>query len=990
MNKQKKITSRIVAALLTCALLSTSALPAFAAPGETLYEKVNGDRTTQTTVEEDYYYAQYLEDTAAQGATDYTGEPIELDIAGGTLSPQGNFIKDDIRSNSNESRRALVWNTDDLESVQWTVEVAQSGYYNIEVDYLSITGSTTAPQRDILIDGEEACKEMNVYSFPRVWEDDGEVWVNQLGDEVRPRQKEVIEWQTTRLNDSQGKYAEPLRYYLTAGTHTITMVYVNEPIAIAGVRLVAPKHYPSYAEVKQSYQDAGYQYATQSTGRIQGESALYKSDPALRLQTDNDPKMDPVASGTVVYNSMGGSVWNGGNDTITWTFEAPESGIYKLSMRMYQAYTDGLPIYRQIMIDGEVPYAEFLDYRIDYTEWTYADIVDSDGNPFEIYLEKGTHTFTMSVKLGEYADIISTLERDSYNLSNTIQDIIKVTTVNPDVNFDYEIDEKVPSVITDLETLSASLEHQINAIMELSEKRPSAVNNLSMIKTQIDAMIKDPMVIARGLSELMDSQSSMATWISDFQNSPLNIDYFEFKPVSAETEDYHSNIFERIGVGVKTFALSFVKDYESVGGGAQGEDAVTLDVWVSRAKEWAEVLQTMIDEEFSPDNNINIKMNIVPTNMFTTSGVIMLAIAAGNAPDVALGVSASVPFEYGIRGAMYNLANFEDYPEVADRFLDGIMIPFTHKDEVYALPETMDFSVLFYRTDILQSLNLEVPDTWEELYSRILPILKKNGMDFYYDGTVSSVSGAVSAAFHSLLYQNGGSYYTEDGLQSALDTPQAFSAFQQFTDLYRIYDVPVSASLYTRFRSGTIPIGVSSFTTYIQLTAAAPEISGKWDVALLPGVEQEDGTINRSYGGNTTAAVILSGTEHKDEAWKFLKWYTEADTQTQYANDIASTVGAEARWCSANLDAFDALSWESSLKEVIMEQRQWYVDMPNVIGGYITPRYIENARVRTVVQGMQYRDSLEKTVKDINRELTRKNEEFAMRESKEAEKAAKQ
>ena len=984
MNKQRKITSRLVAAFITCALLSTSVLPAFAAPGETLYKKVNGDKQPQTATEEDYYYAEYLKDTEAKGAKDYTGNAIAIDIAGGTMSPQGNFLKDEVKSNSNESKKAIVWQNNDLESVEWKVEVPEDAYYNLEVDYLSITGSTTAPQRNVLIDGEKYCKEMNIYSFPRVWEDDGEIWVNKLGDQVRPKQKEVIEWQTTRLNDSQGKYGEPLRYYLTKGTHTIKMTYANEPIAIAGVRLVAPKQYKSYAEVKKEYQAAGYKSATKEI-KVQGEDATYKSDPSLRVQSESDPKMQPVSGGNVVYNSIGGSVWNGGNDTISWNFEAPESGLYKLSLRMYQKYTDGMPIYRQILIDDEVPFKEFLDYRIDYTDWTYTDLVDESGAPFEIYLEKGSHKLTMTVKVGEYADIISTLEKDSYRLSNTIQKIIKVTTVNPDVNFNYNLDKKVPEVFTELQTLSDSLTKQIDAIMALSEKRPSAVNNLSMIKTQVDAMIKDPMVVARGLSELMENQSTMATWISDYQNSPLSIDYFTLQPVNAKTEDYHSNFFSRLWVACRSFAISFVKDYDAVGGGAAGEGAKTLNLWVSRAKEWAEVLQLMADEEFTEQTNINVKMNIVPTNMFTTNGVIMLAIAAGNAPDVALGVSPSVPYEYGIRDAVYDLAQFPDYDNISKRFSDGIIAPFKDGEKVYALPETMDFSVLFYRKDILQNLQLEVPDTWGDLYSRVLPILKKNGMDFYYDGTVSAVAGGVSAAFHSLLYQNGGSYYTEDGKKSALDTPEAFEAFRQFTDLYRIYDVPVSANLYSRFRSGTIPIGVSSFNTYIQLTAAAPEIAGKWDVAPLPGIKQENGEVNRSYGGSTTAAIILADSDMKDEGWEFLKWYTDKETQIRYANDISSTVGAEARWCSANLDAFDALSWESSLKEVIINQRKWYVDMPNVIGGYITPRYIENARVRTVVQGQQYRDSLEKTVKDINRELDNKNNEFKMRAEKAAE-----
>ena len=44
----------------------------------------------------------------------------------------------------------------------------------------------------------------------------------------------------------------------------------------------------------------------------------------------------------------------------------------------------------------------------------------------------------------------------------------------------------------------------------------------------------------------------------------------------------------------------------------------------------------------------------------------------------------------------------------------------------------------------------------------------------------------------------------------------------------------------------------------------------------------------------------------------------------------------------------------------------------------------------TVVNNMNYRESLERAVDDINRELTVKNEEFELRAQKEAEKADKQ
>ncbi len=983
--KRSNICKRVIAIGMAAVLSIPTYLSAYAASGETLYQKVSKGIAETANTTDDIYYSEYIANCDAEGAANYTGKDIELDIAGGKYSPRGDYISN-VKDDDGVKKKAIVWTRDSLESVEWNVKIEEAGYYNIQVDYLPITGSTTAPQREIYIDGRKKFNEMSVFYFQRIWEDNGEITHNQLGDEVRPKQKEVFKWSSTYVYDSQAKYAEPLKFYLTKGKHTIKIAYTNEPMQISGVRLCAPKTYPLYSEVKQSYADSGYEYYSGDEIKIQAEDVVYRSDPSLRIQSDSDPKTEPPSTGVnTVYNSVGGGVWATGGQSITWEIEVPQAGIYKLAYRVNQNYTDGMPVYRKIEINGEVPYKELLEYGFQYNKsgWSYEAMTDDDGNAFEIYLNEGVNTITMTAQLGEFAGIITTLQEQSYKLNEIIQSIIKITTVSPDTNYDYELDEKIPGLMDDFQEVSDSITQMVADIRALSVKNPSSVNNLLMIQEQIDTMIDDPYKIAKGLSELMDSQSTMATWISDFQNTSLMFDYLTVMPVEKEVVNYSSNIFQKIGVTITAFCVSFVKDYDAVGGSTE-EVTNTISVWVSRAKEWAEVLQTMADEEFTPSTKIGINMNIVPSNMFTSSGIIMLAIAAGSAPDLALGVSSSVPFEYGVRDSVYDLSNFDDYDEISERFLSGMMEPFKYKDAIYALPETMDFSVMFYRSDILDTYEIELPDTWEELYSKVLPTLNKNGMGFYWDGSVSTASGAVSSAFHSMLYQNGGSYYTEDGLTSALDTPAAFTAFKQFTELYTIYGMEVSVNLYTRFRAGTIPIGVGPFATYIQLTAAAPEISSKWDVAPLPGVKQEDGTINRSYGGGTTAAMILADSDVKEECWEFLKWYTSTDVQTRYATDITSTVGAEARWCSANIEAFDNLSWETNLRSVIEEQRQWYIDMPNVIGGYITPRYIENARVRTVVQGKQYRDSLEKTVKDINLELVNKNAEFARRAEKEA------
>ena len=56
-------------------------------------------------------------------------------------------------------------------------------------------------------------------------------------------------------------------------------------------------------------------------------------------------------------------------------------------------------------------------------------------------------------------------------------------------------------------------------------------------------------------------------------------------------------------------------------------------------------------------------------------------------------------------------------------------------------------------------------------------------------------------------------------------------------------------------------MGIGTYATYLQLLTAAPEISGMWGIAPLPGLEKEDGTVDRSSASFLALGdVILSNT----------------------------------------------------------------------------------------------------------------------------------
>ena len=148
------------------------------------------------------------------------------------------------------------------------------------------------------------------------------------------------------------------------------------------------------------------------------------------------------------------------------------------------------------------------------------------------------------------------------------------------------------------------------------------------------------------------------------------------------------------------------------------------------------------------------------------------------------------------------------------------------------------------------------------------------------------------------------------------------------------------------------------------------------------GTEDENGEINRSTGGVLSkCSMILSKDKNEkyDECWEYIKWWVGAETQSEYARNVEALLGAESRWCSANLEAFLSLDWSRNDRDVFEEQWKWVVETPVVLGSAYTSRYLTNAYTNVVVSStMGARDALETAVIEINRELKNKQEEYGV------------
>lgn len=184
-------------------------------------------------------------------------------------------------------------------------------------------------------------------------------------------------------------------------------------------------------------------------------------------------------------------------------------------------------------------------------------------------------------------------------------------------------------------------------------------------------------------------------------------------------------------------------------------------------------------------------------------------------------------------------------------------------------------------------------------------------------------------------------------------------------------------------RMGETPIGIAGYTEYVQLLTSAPELYGRWGIAQVPGIMQEDGDINRATGSiSKTANIILEQSDKQEAAWEFLKWWMSEETQVNYGRQLEAIIGESARWNTANVEAFYRLPWKTEDKEVIRETLANAQEQYIVPGGYFTSRHLINAWNSAVVNNENARDMLERAVKDINKELANKLEEFGLQDAK--------
>lgn len=852
------------------------------------------------------------------------------------------------------------------------LDVKITGWYQISVTYEAITDMGSDIQISMYLDGKLPFNEAEGFMLSRLWKEEIPEGMNENDDSLRPVQVQVEGTQTVNLSVSSVYSNDNAYFYYTEGSHEIKFESQKGTIILKSLKLCQPKKAPSYEEYINEYKTKGIaiQKIDATPIYIQGEAATVKSHSAVKSVADYSSCItQPYDVKRDILNTFGGETWASNGQWSEWQFNVDKSGFYQIRFRYKQNFKSGIYVVRRLYLDGNIPFDEANRITFPYNlDWSVCCL--GDDKPLYIYLEPGQHTIRLEVTYGNLASVFGDVQ-DCLDTMNTLyRNVMMITGANPDKQRDYEIGNVLPNTKETCADLSKQLYSAVDIIVKETGSKGSETAALEKMAIQLKEFSEDVETIPQRLSAFNSNISSIASWLITAKKQPVLLDYIQIAPKDAEMPQATPKWYKSLWNEILRFCVSFVEDYDSISSSIDN-DKEPITIWLGVGRDQALVINQLLRNGFTAETGIPVNLRLI------TMESLMPAVASNVGPDVAMFQDQTTVINYSLRNAVYDLNEWDDIDEIKSRFYPEALKCYALDDAQYGLPESTSCYVMYYRKDIFQELGLQVPNTWEELY-KVMTVLERNNLEFGIPSSfTTATTTTVSPVFLSMLYQNGGSVYDDENKFSVLNNEMGVKSFQQFCELHTKYGVALKIDLLTRFRTGQAPIVLNAFSFSNELSVSAPEISGLWDIALIPGTLRS-GKIDRSTQVTNSGAIMFKNARNKQSAWEFLKWWTRADTQVNYAESIESSLGQSGRWSSANIEALSNSAWSAKELAVIEEQLKLAKALPEVAGGYYTGRSINNA-IRTVVSDSEEpKETLYEYVTDINKEIEQKREELGL------------
>ena len=217
--------------------------------------------------------------------------------------------------------------------------------------------------------------------------------------------------------------------------------------------------------------------------------------------------------------------------------------------------------------------------------------------------------------------------------------------------------------------------------------------------------------------------------------------------------------------------------------------------------------------------------------------------------------------------------NWSDFQEAARNTV-------TFDNKIYGIPIVSEREIVYYRKDLFEQAGLKPPATLDDLTADAKKLTDTSKGQ--YGLVMRGQRSPAVTQFSSFLYSSGGTWETSDG-KSALNTPEALSAYKLYGDLLKNYGPQGTLNMswpqaVAIFQQGKAAMWIDADSLYTNvLDPSKSVIADKVGYAQFPAGKGG----SKPYNVTSWALGMNAASGNKDAAWEFIRWATSAPVVMQ-------------------------------------------------------------------------------------------------------------
>jgi len=136
----------------------------------------------------------------------------------------------------------------DDENISGSVNISNTGFYCIEIEYIPVEDSSTEIEFSIEIDGEIPFDSAERLRLNKIYKNEKPIQKDKNGNELRPTQVHEEAELKTDIKDPDGLQNKPLVFFFEKGRHELQLNIQRGKIKAEYIKLHRPINYKTYEE----------------------------------------------------------------------------------------------------------------------------------------------------------------------------------------------------------------------------------------------------------------------------------------------------------------------------------------------------------------------------------------------------------------------------------------------------------------------------------------------------------------------------------------------------------------------------------------------------------------------------------------------------------------------------------------------------------------------------------------------------------------------